>query len=188
MSFLLRNLPVQACDSRAQGFSTPLARRRSRCPPPSPNLVPTHPIERCQAVRDSTPCLSCRHPPEGHQIGARKRRAPGNTTVSKPYRSRVSTDRLNREGRQLAASVEGEPGPTPAGKTLAHSYPETGFRRERVRDSTTSFYYYCIMITSNVLVQFPLLTLIELHLCCLPLTYINNKEPHLYSNINLILL
>ena len=30
-------------------------------------------------------------------------------------------------------SLEGEPGPTPAGKTLPHSYPETGFRRERAR-------------------------------------------------------
>ena len=75
--------------------------------------------------------LACRHAPEGHQIGARKRRAPGNTILSQPYRRRVSTDRLNREDSQLAASLEGEPGPTPAGKTLPHSYPETRFRRER---------------------------------------------------------
>ena len=34
-----------AFDSRAQGFSPPLARQRSSCPPPSPNLVLTHPIE-----------------------------------------------------------------------------------------------------------------------------------------------
>ena len=35
----LRDLPVNALDSRAQGFSPPLARRRSSCPtPPSPNL------------------------------------------------------------------------------------------------------------------------------------------------------
>ena len=74
--------------------------------------------------------LACRHPPGGHQIGARKRRAPGNTILSQPYRHRVSTDRLNREGSQLAASLEGEPGPTPVGKTLPHSYPETRFRRE----------------------------------------------------------
>ena len=47
-----------ACDSRAQGFSPPLARRRSACPPPSPNLVHTHTIENYQALRDSTPCLS----------------------------------------------------------------------------------------------------------------------------------
>ena len=73
--------------------------------------------------------LACRHPPEGHQIGAWKRRAPGNTIIlSQPYRRRVSTNRLNREGSPLTASLEGEPGPTPAGKTLPHSYPETRFR------------------------------------------------------------
>ena len=75
--------------------------------------------------------FACRHPPEGHQIGARKRRAPRNTVLNPPYRRRVSTDRLNRDGSQLAASLAGEPGPTPAGKTLPHSYPETRFRRER---------------------------------------------------------
>ena len=75
--------------------------------------------------------LACRHPPEGHQIGARKRPTPENTILSQPYCRRVSTDRPNREGSQLAASLEGEPGPTPAGKTLPHSYPETRFRRER---------------------------------------------------------
>ena len=58
ISFLLRNLPVRAFDSHAQGFSTPLARRRSSCLPTSPNLVRTHPIEPHQALRDSTPCLS----------------------------------------------------------------------------------------------------------------------------------
>ena len=78
--------------------------------------------------------LACRHPPEGHQIGARKRRTPENTILSQPYCRRVSTDRPSRESSQLAASLEGEPGPTPAGKTLPHSYPETRFRRERARD------------------------------------------------------
>ena len=62
--------------------------------------------------------LACRHPPEGHQIGARKRRTPENTIISQPYYRRVSTDRPNREGSQLAASLEGEPGPTPAGKSI----------------------------------------------------------------------
>ena len=75
--------------------------------------------------------LACRHPLEGHQIGARKRRTPENTILSEPYCRRVSTDRPNREGSLLTASLEGEPGPTPAGKTLPHSYPETRFRRER---------------------------------------------------------
>ena len=78
--------------------------------------------------------LACRHPPEGHQIGARKRRTPENTILSQPYSRRVSTDRPNREGSQLAASLKCEPGPTPAGKTLPHSYPETRFRRERARE------------------------------------------------------
>ena len=77
--------------------------------------------------------LACRHPSEGHQIGARKRRTPENTILSQPYCRRVSTNRSDREGSQLAASLEGEPGPTPAGKTLPHSYPETRFRRERAR-------------------------------------------------------
>ena len=58
---------------------------------------------------------------------SRKGRTPGNTTLSQPYRRCVSTDRPNREGSQLAASLEGEPGPTPAGKTLPNSYPR--FRR-----------------------------------------------------------
>ena len=58
ISFSLRNLPVRAFDSRAQGFSPPLARQRSSCPPPSPNLVRTHLIENYQALRDSAPCLS----------------------------------------------------------------------------------------------------------------------------------
>ena len=77
--------------------------------------------------------IACRQPPEGHQIGARKGRTPGNTILSQPYRRHVSTDRLNREGSQSAASLEGEPGPTHGGKTLPHSYPETRFRRERAR-------------------------------------------------------
>ena len=79
--------------------------------------------------------LACRHPPKGHQIEARKRRTPENTILSQPYCRRVSTDRPNREGSQLAASLEGEPGPTPAEKTLPHSYPKTRFRRERARDT-----------------------------------------------------
>ena len=88
--------------------------------------------------------LACRHPPEGHQIGARKRRTPENTILSLPYCRRVSTDRSDREGSQLAASLEGEPGPTPAGKTLPHSYPETRFRRERARDDIVNMVYYFV--------------------------------------------
>ena len=67
ISFFLRNLPVRAFDSGAQGFSTLLTRRPSSCPPPSLNLVRTHLIERYQALRDSAPCLlratTSRRPP-----------------------------------------------------------------------------------------------------------------------------
>ena len=80
--------------------------------------------------------LACCHPPQGHQIGACKRRTHRNTILSRPYRHRVSTDRPSREGSQLAASLGGGPGPKPAGKTLPHSYPEIRFRRERARPYT----------------------------------------------------
>ena len=69
--------------------------------------------------------LAWRHPLEGRQIVARKGRTPGNTILRQPYRRRVSTDRPNREGSQLA----------PAGKTLPHSYPETRY--------TCTFYCFC---------------------------------------------
>ena len=69
--------------------------------------------------------------PEGHQIGVWRRHAPGNTILSQSYRRRVSTDQLNREDSQSAASLVCKPGSTPAGKTLPCSCPETTFRRER---------------------------------------------------------
>ena len=127
-----------AFDSRAQRF-TPLARRSMSCPPPSLNLVRTDPIERYQALRDSSPCLSrATNSRKGHQIGTRKRRTPGSNIALLNHpkcRRRVSTDRLNREDSQLAASLEGEPGPTPAGKTLPRTHtPKPGIRgRERAR-------------------------------------------------------
>ena len=99
ISFSLKNLSVRTFDFRAQGVTglSATVLPDSRVPPPS----------------------------EGHQIGARKKRTPGNTILNLLYRRRVSTDRLNREDSQLTASLEGEPGPTTAGKTLQHSYPET---------------------------------------------------------------
>ena len=65
--------------------------------------------------------FACRHPPEGHQIGARKRRTSENTVFCRPYCRRVSTDRPNREGSQLAASLEGEPCPTPERPSHTHT-------------------------------------------------------------------
>ena len=50
--------PVCTCDSRARGFSTPLTRRRSSYPLPSPKLMLTHQIERAtvrsRVLRHST--------------------------------------------------------------------------------------------------------------------------------------
>ena len=126
----LRNLPVRAFDSRAQGFSPPLARQRSSCPPPSPNLVRTHPIENYQALRDSAPCLlRAATLPKGTKLElGRGAHTPGNIILSQPYRRRVSTDRPNREGSQLAASLESEPGPTPAVERPSHTHtPKPGF-------------------------------------------------------------
>ena len=55
----LRNLPVRAFNSHAQAFSTPLDRRRSSYPPPSPKLGRTHPKVCYQALRGRiVPCLS----------------------------------------------------------------------------------------------------------------------------------
>ena len=94
-----------------------------------------YPPDRAQpgSSRQCSLPLACRHPPEGHQFGARKRSAPGNTILSQPHHRRFSTDKLNRKSSHLAASFEGESGTTPAGKTLPHSYHETRFRRERTR-------------------------------------------------------
>ena len=58
-AFNLRNLPDRAFYSHAaQGFSFLLSHQRSSCPPPSSNLVRTHPIERYQALHDSAAYLS----------------------------------------------------------------------------------------------------------------------------------
>ena len=121
--------------SRAQGFSPgsstielPSAFAESGAYPPD-RALPGSP-------RQCSLPLAYRHPPEGHQIGARKGRTPGNTILSQTYLRRVLSDRPNREGSQLATPLEGEPDPTPAGETLPPSYPETRFRRERARGIT----------------------------------------------------
>ena len=123
LSFSLRNLPGRAFDSRAQGSSHPLGRQRSSCPAPSPNLVRTHLIDNYQALHGSDECLSrAATLPKGTKLELGRGAHLGTPSS---YRRRVSTDRPNREGSQLAASLEGELGPTPAGKTLPHSYRET---------------------------------------------------------------
>ena len=88
----------------------------------------THPIEHYQALRDSAPRLSrAATLPKGTKLELGRGTHLGTPSSA----NHTAADRMNREGSQLAASLEGEPGPTPAGKTLPHSYPEIRFRRER---------------------------------------------------------
>ena len=77
--------------------------------------------------------LACHHLPKGTKLELGRGAHLGNTILNQTYRRHISTDRLNREDSQLTASLEGEPGPTPAGKTLPHSCPKTRFRKERAR-------------------------------------------------------
>ena len=117
-------------------------------------------------------CFLPAHPPEteGHQI--RKRHTPEKTILNC---RRVSTDRPNREGSQLAASLEGEPGPTPAGKTLPHSCPETRFRRARARD------LHCLLSSPALSIPFSPVNYLRLPACgslrpSIPFMMANNTD------------
>ena len=60
--------------------------------------------------------------PKGTKLELGREAPLVNTIIlNQPYRRCISTDRLNREDTLLAASIEGEPGPTTAGKTFPHS-------------------------------------------------------------------
>ena len=125
----LRNFPVQACDSRAQGFSPPPGSSTIELPSAFAESG-AYPPDRALPVspRQCSLPLACRLPPEGHQIGARKRRVPGNTILSLPYGRRVSTDRLNREGSQLAAPLARvSPGLHPPERPSHTHTPKPGF-------------------------------------------------------------
>ena len=119
ISFSLGNLSVRACDSRAQAFSTSLARRRPRCLPRSPNLVLTRLLERATVrlrVLMRPTRISATVPPasrvpstsDRQQIGARKRHIWRTQSSTNQTAAASSTDRLNREDSQLVASFGGE--------------------------------------------------------------------------------
>ena len=110
--------------------------QRSSCPPPSPNLVRIHLIDNYQALRDSAPCHSrAATLPKATKLEL-GRGVHLKTSSSANHTAAASqpTGRIAKAASWLHLSLEGEPGPTPAGKTLPHSYPETRFRRERARD------------------------------------------------------
>ena len=155
-------IPVRAIDSSAQWLITSLARRRSDCPPPSLDLVLTHPIERttlCLRVLrlptwPSTTTVSpasCVPPlPEGHKIGARKEAHWMNTIIHQSNRRRrVSTDGLNHFNSQLVECLEVGSSPISTGKTIPHLYPKTGFLREweRTHNVVCGSLRYIIVLT-----------------------------------------
>ena len=81
-------------------------------PPPSLNLVRTHPIEHYQALRDSAPCLSrAATLPKGTKLGL-GRGAHLGTPSSANHTAAASQPTGYREGSQLTASLEGEPSHT----------------------------------------------------------------------------
>ena len=88
---------------------------RDRALPGPPRQCPLH--------------FACHHLPKGTKLEPGRGAHLGNTILYQPYRRRASTNRLNREDSQLAASLEGEPGPKHVGKSLLYSYPENRFRR-----------------------------------------------------------
>ena len=73
--------------------------------------------------------LACRHLPKGTKLEHERGDRLG--TPSSANHAAAATDRRTRDDSQLAAFLEGDPGPTPGGKTLPHSYPESRFRREK---------------------------------------------------------
>ena len=129
-SFPFKNLPVCAFDCQAQGFITPLARRRSSCPPPSSNLDIPHPIDHATiSVLDGPTKLSATAlsasrvppPPEGHQNWSSGEAHRVEIILTQQNCRRVSNYRLNRVDSQVVEYLKGGSSPTPAGKTPPHS-------------------------------------------------------------------
>ena len=83
--------------------------------------------------RQSPLPLACHHLPKGIKLELGEGAHLGNTILNRPYCRHLSSDRLNREDSQFAASLEGDPGPAPARKTLPHSYPKTRFQGKKTR-------------------------------------------------------
>ena len=70
--------------------------------------------------------LACRQPPEGHQIGARKRRTPGNTILGQPY-CRQPTGRIAKAASWLHLSRV-SPALHPPERPCSHTdTPKPGF-------------------------------------------------------------
>ena len=115
-----KTLPVLAFDSRAQGFNTPLSRRRSIYPPSSPNLVPTypavhaatrlrvlrHPIRLSTTVIIPSLPLAC-HTLSKDTILGFGRDAPGETVLTQPRCHRLATNRLSWVDSPVGVTSQG---------------------------------------------------------------------------------
>ena len=112
------------------------------CPPHSPNLfarpIGHATVRLCVQQRPSRfpATVACHHLRKGTKLELGrgepgKHRAYPHTTK---LPQRVNRHTGSRRQPSSAISLEGESGPTSAGRTRSHSYPETWFKRERARD------------------------------------------------------
>ena len=99
----------------------PSASAESGAYPPDRALPPGSP-------RQCSLPLACRHPPEGHQIGARKGRTPGNPILSQPYCvvGSQSTGRIAKTASWLHLSRVGPALHPPERSPHTHT-PKPGF-------------------------------------------------------------
>ena len=142
--FLRKALGSRLSFSCTKGVQHSPARRQSSRPPPSPNLMLTRPIERAtvrlrvllrHTMLPATVPPASRVPPspEGHNIGARKRRTwCKSSSTNQTAAASQPTGWIVKIASWLR--LEAESSHTPAGKTLPHLYPKTRFRRERARE------------------------------------------------------
>ena len=97
------NSPVRAFDSRAQGLSTPLARRRSSYPPPTPNLVFIHPTEGTSVHRYACACAAEPY----HLPGFSRQMSPIASIVPPPPQGRQNGVQNRLTGWTLSSNQTG---------------------------------------------------------------------------------
>ena len=132
ISFPLRKPSVRAFDSRAQGFRTPLARRRWSCLAEygaySPDKTCHDTLARAaapyQTFSDSATCFSRTTSSRRTPNWLPGRGALGGhhpqPTKPPPHLNRPAESRS--KSVRIISYLEGGSGPTPAGKTLPHTY------------------------------------------------------------------
>ena len=87
--------------------------------------------------------LACRQPPEGHQIGARKRRTPENTILSQPYPPSQPTGRIAKAASWLHLSRVSPVLHPPERPSHTHT-PKPGFGGRGHESIKDRYIYYSI--------------------------------------------